>query len=91
MPSVTHPSEPNYIASVSGDFYGLADDDFYCAFSSVWSSRLAASFLTDRPIRADIPSNVSTIVDLLEAKNVSWATYQEVRPLHREPQHLDPH
>ena len=25
--AVTHPSEPNYIASVSGDFFGLASDD----------------------------------------------------------------
>lgn len=27
-----------------------------------------------------IPSNISTIVDLLEAKNVSWASYQENLP-----------
>ena len=27
-----------------------------------------------------IPSNISTIVDLLEAKNISWATYQENMP-----------
>lgn len=27
-----------------------------------------------------IPNNVSTIVDLLEAKNISWATYQENMP-----------
>ncbi|SNX87335.1 related to acid phosphatase [Melanopsichium pennsylvanicum] len=26
--AVTHPSEPNYIASVAGDFFGLADDSF---------------------------------------------------------------
>ena len=24
---VTHPSQPNYVASVGGDFFGLADDD----------------------------------------------------------------
>ncbi|KAL8291389.1 hypothetical protein RQP46_002367 [Phenoliferia psychrophenolica] len=27
-----------------------------------------------------VPSNVSTIVDLLEAKNISWASYQENMP-----------
>jgi hypothetical protein len=28
---VTHPSEPNYVASVGGDFFGIQDDDqFYC-------------------------------------------------------------
>ncbi|KIS66061.1 uncharacterized protein UMAG_05803 [Mycosarcoma maydis] len=26
--AVTHPSEPNYIASVAGDFFGLGDDTF---------------------------------------------------------------
>ncbi|KAL1948429.1 hypothetical protein VTO73DRAFT_12504 [Trametes versicolor] len=55
--AVTHPSEPNYLAAVGGDFFGAADDDFY-----------------------HIPQNVSTIVDLLEAKNISWASYQENMP-----------
>ncbi|KAM0786985.1 hypothetical protein ACM66B_002403 [Microbotryomycetes sp. NB124-2] len=54
---VTHPSEPNYISAVAGDFFGMSDDRFYA-----------------------IPRNVSTIVDLLEAKNVSWASYQENLP-----------
>ncbi|PWY97403.1 hypothetical protein BCV70DRAFT_67092 [Testicularia cyperi] len=27
--AVTHPSEPNYISSIAGDFFGLADDSFY--------------------------------------------------------------
>ncbi|KDE09355.1 hypothetical protein MVLG_00669 [Microbotryum lychnidis-dioicae p1A1 Lamole] len=54
---VTHPSEPNYIAAATGDFFGLDNDQF----------------------RA-LPKNVSTIVDLLEAKNISWASYQENMP-----------
>ncbi|KAJ7164267.1 phosphoesterase family-domain-containing protein [Mycena filopes] len=52
--SLTHPSEPNYVAAVGGDFFGMHDDNMY-----------------------HIPSNISTIVDLLEDKDVSWATYQE--------------
>ncbi|KAJ7438392.1 phosphoesterase family-domain-containing protein [Mycena galericulata] len=55
--SVTHPSEPNYIASVGGDFFGAHDDNMY-----------------------HIPSNISCVVDLLEDKGVSWATYQENMP-----------
>ena len=55
--AVTHPSEPNYIASVGGDFFGLATDDL-----------------------TYIPNNMSTIVDLLEAKNISWSSYQENMP-----------
>ena len=26
--ALTHPSEPNYIAAVGGDFFGAGDDDF---------------------------------------------------------------
>ncbi|KAI6136995.1 phosphoesterase family-domain-containing protein [Pisolithus sp. B1] len=55
--AVTHPSEPNYIASVGGDFFGLFDDDFEA-----------------------IPTNMSTIVDLLDEKNIGWAEYQENMP-----------
>ena len=54
---VTHPSQPNYIASVGGDFWGLAGDEFTA-----------------------VPNNISTIIDLLEAKNISWSTYQENMP-----------
>lgn len=54
---VTHPSEPNYLAAVGGDFFGLATDNMEY-----------------------IPTNMSTVVDLLEQKNISWATYQENMP-----------
>ncbi|KAK6530946.1 hypothetical protein TWF281_007778 [Arthrobotrys megalospora] len=55
--AVTHPSEPNYVAAVSGDYYGINND-------------------------ADniLPANVSTIVDLLEEKDISWGEYQEYMP-----------
>jgi len=55
--AVTHPSEPNYVSVVGGDFFGLGDDNMY-----------------------NIPSNISTIVDLLDQKNISWASYQESMP-----------
>lgn len=54
---VTHPSMPNYAASISGDYYGINHDD-----------------------QIAIPSNVSTVVDLLEDKGVSWGEYQEDMP-----------
>lgn len=54
---LTHPSEPNYIGSVGGNFWGLDNDDLEY-----------------------IPSNISTIVDLLDQKNISWAEYQENMP-----------
>ncbi|TDZ36519.1 putative acid phosphatase [Colletotrichum spinosum] len=55
--AVTHPSEPNYLASVCGDHFGMQNDDFN---------------------RAD--ANVSTVFDLLDARGVSWASYQEDMP-----------
>lgn len=53
----THPSQPNYIASIAGDYFGLDHDD---------------------DVR--IPGNVSTIVDLLDWKDMSWAGYFENIP-----------
>ncbi|KAK9388574.1 phosphoesterase family-domain-containing protein [Lipomyces mesembrius] len=55
--AASHPSEPNYVAAVGGDYFGINSDDFF-----------------------QIPSNVSTIVDLLDTKGISWAEYQEDMP-----------
>ncbi|KAF8071635.1 acid phosphatase [Lyophyllum atratum] len=55
--AVTHPSEPNYVASVGGEYFGINNDNLL-----------------------NVPSNVSTIVDLLEDKGISWAEYQEDMP-----------
>ncbi|KAH3687659.1 hypothetical protein WICPIJ_001356 [Wickerhamomyces pijperi] len=55
--ALTHPSEPNYMAAVGGDYFGLDDDRFIA-----------------------LPKNVSSIVDLLDEKNISWAEYQEHLP-----------
>ncbi|KAL9127129.1 MAG: hypothetical protein Q9217_003937 [Psora testacea] len=55
--AVTHPSEPNYIASVGGEYFGMDNDNFLA-----------------------VPSNVSTVVDLIEDKGISWAEYQEDMP-----------
>ncbi|KAH8846312.1 hypothetical protein MCOR27_002164 [Pyricularia oryzae] len=54
---VAAPSQPNYVAPASGDYYGTDSDSF---------------LLVDR--------NVSTIVDLLEDKNISWGDYNEGLP-----------
>lgn len=54
---VTHPSEPNYVASHGGDYFGMDND--------------ALNF---------IDSNISTVVDLLDEKKISWGEYQEDMP-----------
>lgn len=55
--SLTHPSQPNYIAAVSGDYYGDASDSF-----------------------KRVPSEVATVADLLDTRNISWGEYQEHQP-----------
>jgi acid phosphatase len=54
---VTHPSEPNYMAAIAGDYFGMQNDAF------------------NRN-----PRNVSTIIDLLEHRGISWGLYQEDQP-----------
>lgn len=53
----THPSQPNYLAAIGGDYFGLNHDGF-----------------------VRVPENVSTVVDLLDWKDISWAGYFEDLP-----------
>ncbi|KAK3941705.1 putative acid phosphatase [Diplogelasinospora grovesii] len=53
----THPSQPNYLAAVGGDYFGLNHDEF-----------------------VRVPENVSTVVDLLDWRDISWAGYFEDLP-----------
>ncbi|KAI9439686.1 phosphoesterase family-domain-containing protein [Lactarius indigo] len=55
--ALTHPSEPNYVATVGGDYWGMANDNMF-----------------------NIPSNIATIVDVLDTKSISWASYSENMP-----------
>ncbi|KAJ7617788.1 phosphoesterase family-domain-containing protein [Roridomyces roridus] len=55
--ALTHTSEPNYVAAIGGDFFGMFNDNMY-----------------------HVPPNITTVVDLLEERGVSWATYQENMP-----------
>ena len=53
--AISHPSEPNYIAMITGDTQGITDDKEYTL-------------------------NVQSVVDLLEAKSLTWKAYQENWP-----------
>jgi hypothetical protein len=55
--AITHPSQPNYIASVGGSTHWVIWDLF-----------------------SRISSSEKTIVDLLDAKGVSWSEYEEDMP-----------
>lgn len=54
---LTHPSQPNYLASIAGDYFGLDHDGW-----------------------VDVPHNVSTMVDLLDTRNIAWGGYFEGLP-----------
>ncbi|KAK3955880.1 acid phosphatase [Pseudoneurospora amorphoporcata] len=53
----THPSQPNYLAAIAGDYFGLNHD---------------------KEVR--VPENVSTVVDLLDTRGLSWGGYFEDMP-----------
>ncbi|KAK7920761.1 hypothetical protein PG985_008783 [Apiospora marii] len=53
----THPSQPNYLAAVAGDYFGLNHDE-----------------------SVRVPDNVSTVVDLLDTRGISWGGYFERMP-----------
>lgn len=62
---VTHSSQPNYIAAIGGDTFGFVDDD------PGWAKWI---YTTD--LDPDAPP-VSTIVDLLEGRGLTWKAYAE--------------
>ncbi|KAK3900461.1 phosphoesterase family-domain-containing protein [Staphylotrichum tortipilum] len=55
--AITHPSQPNYVAAVGANTFGVTGDGF-----------------------TRIGSSTQSIVDLLEAKGVSWSVYGEDSP-----------
>ena len=64
---VTHPSLPNYLASISGEFFGVQDDNDSC-FATPVTSTPCHSF------------TAPTIVDQLEARHISWEALMESAP-----------
>lgn len=89
---VTHPSLPNYLAAVSGDFQGIFDDcaaggnitcppeEFVSDSGDGTSGTLLtpAEFSTASSTPHLFPSK--NIVDQLEAKGLSWKAYMENLP-----------
>ncbi len=80
---VTHPSLPNYLAAISGDFQGIWDDcqagaDITCAPQS-FSSSLTQAEYTNAANRPHM-FNGETIVDQLEAHHLTWKAYMQSMP-----------
>jgi hypothetical protein len=89
---VTHPSLPNYLAAISGDFQGIYDDcpagaSITCApeeFVPDSGDGTDATLLTQAEIDAAMSTphlfSGKNIVDQLEAKGISWKAYMENLP-----------
>src|SRR5438105_11266182 len=75
---VTHPSLPNYLAAISGDFQGIWDDCAAGATITCAPQELVSS-LTQQEIasasRQPHMFNGQTIVDQLEAQHMTWKAY----------------
>ncbi len=72
---VTHPSEPNYMAAIAGDYFGVQDDNqFYCTPS------LAAtdSFCTGTTVNHTV--GAQSIADQLTAAGMTWKGYFQSLP-----------
>jgi phosphatidylinositol-3-phosphatase len=89
---VTHPSLPNYLAAISGDFQGIWDDckagaDVKCApqeFGPTSGYTNGKELLTPAQIASATNKahwfNERTIVDQLENHGLSWKTYMQSMP-----------
>ena len=80
---VTHPSQPNYIATIAGDTMGIADDnahymDWYWVKPDSEQGKEDAGTVSYR-YHEEGYSPV-TLVDLLEVNNLSWKCYAEDLP-----------
>ena len=89
---VTHPSLPNYLAAISGDFQGIHDDckagaaitcapqEFVPTADDKTSLALLTPAQTASSARAAHLFGGKNIVDQLEAKGHSWKAYMEGLP-----------
>ncbi len=75
--AISHPSEPNYVALVGGDTFGIADDDaFYCkpASKKFGCNKSDAKGYVDHTVTAP------NLADQLEGDGISWKGYFEDIP-----------
>ncbi|UQX88815.1 alkaline phosphatase family protein [Jatrophihabitans telluris] len=72
---VTHPSEPNYVANIGGDYYGIQDDNqFYCTPAMATSDPMCAGTTVDHTV------NRPNLADQLTAANKTWKGYFQSLP-----------
>ena len=79
---VTHPSEPNYIASIGGSFFGIQDDNqFYCTPAMASTDPNCAGTTVNHTV------NDTSLADQLTAAGKSWKGYFQSLP-YVDPSHI---
>ena len=73
----SHPSEPNYVAMLGGDTFGIHDDDAYYCKPGV---KDAFCGRTDRTGYADHSVSARGLMDQLAEHQLSWKGYMEDLP-----------
>jgi len=72
---VTHPSEPNYVANIGGDYFGIQDDNqFYCTAALASTDVNCAGTTVDHTVSAP---NLAT---QLTANHLTWKGYFQSLP-----------
>jgi phospholipase C len=72
---VTHPSEPNYVAAIGGDYFGIQDDNqFYCTPAMASTDPYCDGTTVDHTVSA--PS----LADQLTAAGLTWKGYFQNLP-----------
>ena len=77
---VTHPSEPNYLANIAGDYFGIQDDNqFYCTPELANTDPNCGGTTVDHTVSAQ------NLADQLTAAGMTWKGYFQSLP---PPLHL---
>jgi hypothetical protein len=72
---VTHPSEPNYMANIAGDYFGVQDDNqLYCTPALASTDPLCAGTTVNHTV------NAPTFADQLTAAGKTWKGYFQNLP-----------
>src|SRR5215469_4283568 len=72
---VTHPSEPNYVASIGGSFFGIQDDNqFYCTPALATTDPTCAGTTVDHTISAP------NLAEQLTNAGMTWRGYFQSLP-----------
>ena len=89
---VTHPSSPNYLAAISGDFQGIYDDckagasvtcapqEFVSASGDFNSAQLLTTQQQQQAATQAHLFNGQTIVDQVESAHMTWKAYMQSMP-----------